>query len=202
MNGTQGKGSEGQGVRFVPTKGSVIGGMQKEKTMRITDAMADLQLGIDGLRSRLADECDGNQWAQALDAFARICSMFLRKIVLGNRDKRETRLLDDRVLRSIGLRFDRLRKIPRDGRREIEVGLGIDRALLRMTKLDDDTREPQATYLFSAAPQEGKLSLEWPLPGAADWVGVPSEEEPWLVSADQLFQTSAGSGLSCDEWLG
>ena len=47
-----------------------------------------------------------------------------------------------------------------------------------------------------------KLSIEWPLLGAADWTGVPSEEAPWLVSADQLFQTSAGSGLSCDDWLG
>ena len=46
-----------------------------------------------------------------------------------------------------------------------------------------------------------KLSIEWPLPGAADWTEVPSEEATWLVSADQLFQTSASSGLSCDEWL-
>ena len=47
-----------------------------------------------------------------------------------------------------------------------------------------------------------KLSIEWPLPGAADWMGGPSEEEPWMVSPDQLFQTNAASGLSCDDWLG
>ena len=202
LNGNQGKGFKRQGVRFVPSKGSVIGGMQKEKTMRITDAMADLQLGIDGLRSRLADGCDGNQWAQALDAFARTCSVFLRKTVLGNRDMRETRLLDDRILGTIGLRFDRLRKIPRDRRREIEVGFGIDRGYLQLTKLDDETREPQGTHRLRAGPQGIKLSIAWPLPGAADWIGVPSEEAQWPVSSDQLFQTSAGCGLSCDEWLG
>ena len=47
-----------------------------------------------------------------------------------------------------------------------------------------------------------KLSIEWPLPGAADWRGVPSQETPWLVSTDQLFRTGTGSSLSCDEWLG
>ena len=193
--------SEERGVRFVPAKGSVIGGIAKDKTARITDAMADLKLGIDGLASQLHGVSDGNQWAHALGPFARTCSVFLRKNVLGDYGKRETRLLDDRVLESIGLRFDRLRKIPHDRRREIEVGFGLAAALLEATKLDDQTLEPQATYRFRAGPQEVKLSIEWPLPGAADWTRVPSEEAPWPVSADQLFQMSAGTDLSCDEWL-
>ena len=202
MNGSQGKGSEERGVRFVPVTGSVIGGVLKEKTARITDAMTDLQLGIDGLRSQLSGVCDGDQWAHTLGSFARTCSVFLRKTVLGDHDRRETRLLDDRILESVGLRFDRLRKIPWDRRREIEVGFSLTGALLQATKLDDHTLEPQATYQFRAGPQEVKLSIEWPLPGAADWTGVPSEAAPWLVSADQLFHTSADSGLSCDDWLG
>ena len=202
MNGSQEKGSNEGGVRFVPSKGSVIGGMTKDKTARITETMADLQLGIDGLRSQLSGVCDGNRFAQTLGTFARLCSVFLRKTLLGDHDKRETRLLDDRVLESIGLRFDRLRKIPRDRRREIEVGFDLAGGLLQITRLDDQTREPQETYRFRAGPQEVKLSIEWPLPGAADWTGVPSEQAPWLVSVDQLFQTSTGSGLSCDDWLG
>ena len=145
---------------------------------------------------------DRNQWWHVLGAFARTCSVFLRKTVLGDHDRRETRLLDSRVLGSIGLRFDRLRKIPKDRRREIRVGFGFNRALLQLTKLDDDTLEPQAAYFLRAGPQEVRLSIEWPLPGAADWTGVPSKEAPWLVSADQLFQASAGSSLSCNEWLG
>ena len=202
MNGSDEKRSEERGISWVPTTGSVIGGIAKEKTERITEAMADLQLGIDGLRGQLPGVCDGNRWAHALGAFARTCSVFLRKTVLGDRDRRETRLLDDRVLGSIGLQFDRLRKIPSDRRREIEVGFSLTGGFMEVTKLDDHTREPQATSRFRAGPQGLKLSIEWPLPGAADWTGVPSEEAPWLVSADQLFQASTGSSLSCDEWLG
>ena len=199
MNGSQR--DDFEGVRFVPAKGSVIGGISKEKTARITDAMADLQLGVDGLRSQLSDEEDGNRWAHALSAFARTCSVFLRKTVLGDHDRRESRLLDDRVLGSIAFRFDRLRKIPRDRRRDITVGFGIAGGFMQATKLDDHTLEPQEVYRFRAGPQEVKLTIEWPLPGAADWTGVPSKEAPWLVSADQLFQ-DGGSGLSCDAWLG
>ena len=47
---------------------------------------------------------------------------------------------------------------------------------MQLTKLDDDTREPEATYRFRAGPQEVKLFIEWPLPGAADWMGVPSDD--------------------------
>lgn len=218
MKGNQGNDSDEQGVRFVPVKGSVIGGLMKDKMARITDAMIDLQLAIDGLRSQFSGihrehrvvehpsvyqiECDGNLLSQAMGAFARTCSVFLRKTVLGDRDRRETRLLDEHVLGSIGLRFDPLRRIPRDKRRNIEVGLGLAGGLLEVTRLDDQTREPQATYRFPAGPQDVKLFIEWPLPGAADWMRVPSQEAPWLVSSDQLFQTSADSSLSCDEWLG
>ena len=198
-------------VRWKRTKGSVIGGIGKEKTARITDAMADLQLGIDGLRGRLSDVGggdrwspmgDGDQWTQGLGSFARTCSVFLRKTVLGDHGRRETRLLDDRVLGSIELGFDRLRRIPRERRREIEVGLGIAGGGLELTKLDDDTLAPEAIYRVRAEPQGVTLSIEWPLPGAADWTGVPSDETPWPVRPDQLFTGSADSGLSCDAWLG
>ena len=98
--------------------------------------------------------------------------------------------------------FDRLRRIPSDRRRDIEVGLGLAKGLLAITKLDDRTRQPQATYEYRAGQQELRLSIEWPLPGAADWIGVPTEDAPWPVRADQLFQARAGPGMSCDEWLG
>ena len=38
--------------------------------------------------------------------------------------------------------------------------------------------------------------------GAADWTGVPSEDAPWPVNAEQLFQTGNGPALNCDQWLG
>lgn len=211
MEGKEPRNLEESEVAFTPASGSLIGGMAKDKSGRVTDAMADLQLGIDGLRGRLSNDGSGkrwtemgggNQWTNALGSFARTCSVFLRKTVLGDRGQRETRLLDDEVLGSIKLKFDRLRKVSRDTRREIEAGFGIAGGFMELTKLDDHTREPQSTSRFLLWPQEFKLSIEWPLPGAADWTGVPSEEAPWPVSPYQLFQTSAGLGLNCDEWLG
>ena len=198
-------------VRWKRTKGSLIGGIGKEKTARITDAMADLQLGIDGLRGQLSEVGgggrwspmdEGDRWTQGLASFARTCSVFLRKTVLGDHGRRETRLLDDRVLGSIELGLDRLRRIPRERRREIEVGLGIAGGGLELTKLDDETLAPGAIHRVGAGPQGVTLFIEWPLPGAADWTGVPSDEAPWPVHPDQLFRGSKGSGLSCDEWLG
>ena len=202
MDGDRAKDSDERGITFVPSSGSAVGGMMKEKTARITDAMTDLQLGIDGLRTQLPGANDGKRWTRVFAAFGRTCSLFLRKTVLGDSDKRGTRLLDDRVLDSTGLRFDRLRRIPRDKRRWIEVGFGLTGGGLEITKLDDHTHEPEATYRFRAGSQSVEFAIEWPLPGAADWTGVPCENSPWLVSPDQLFRTADDPGLSCDEWLG
>ena len=202
MDHRQENDTEVKGIRFVSAKGSVIGGIKKEKTERITDAMADLQLSIDGLRMQLANEFDSSQWTSAVSSFARTCSIFLRKTVLGNYNRRETRLLDDPVLALTSLRFNRLRNIPRDTRREIEVNLSLSGGFMQVTKRDDHTGEPEATWRFLAGPQEVKLSIEWPLPGVADWTGAPTEEKPWLVSADQLFDTSTNHCMNCDEWLG
>ena len=182
--------------------GSLIGGVSRGKTGWLADSMADLQLGIDGLRSQISAPTDGDRFARAVGAFARTCSVFLRKTILGDRGRRETRLLDDQILESIGLRFDRLRKIPRADRREIEVGFQIRRGTVQITRRDDDTLEPREAWCLHAGPHELRLSIEWPLPGAAGWAGVPSDEAPWLVSAAQLFDTGGGSGLSCDQWLG
>ena len=73
MNDHQGRGLKEQGVRFVSAKGSVIGGVGKENTARITDAVADLQLGINGLKTRFSAESNGipaendsNRWVDAL----------------------------------------------------------------------------------------------------------------------------------------
>ena len=93
--------------------------------------MQDIQLSIDGVRMQLAEKAEGERWAAVVAAFARSCSVFLRKTVLGDFGRRETRLLDDRLLNELGLRFHRLRKIPRDQRRRIQLGFGITKALFR-----------------------------------------------------------------------
>ena len=197
---SEGKRTE-PGVRFVPATGSVIGGVAKDKLARLTDAMADIQLAMDGLRSRPPREDDGGQWTTALGALARSGALFLRKTVLGDHGHRETRLLDDRVLDTAGFRFNRVRGIPRERRRRIGTGFDLQGAVFDATKLNDETLEPEETYRFTAGPQALELSIDWPLPGAADWTGEANEESPWLVAPDQLFETGKPE-LNCDEWLG
>ena len=193
---------EESGPTFVPASGSVIGGMSKDKFGRITEALQDIQLSIDGLRMQLAEANDGARFPTTLATFARSCSMFLRKTVLGDYGKRETRLLDDRVLATTGLRFHRLRKVPQQKRRRIEVGFGLTGGFMAVTKLDDDTLEPEKTYLSRAGPQSLELTIEWPLTGAAGWTSAPSEAAPWLISPDELFRTDIDPDMNCDEWLG
>ena len=128
---------------------SAVDGIHKEKTARITDAMADLQLGIEGLNGQLSGESDGNRFAQALGPFARFYSVFL-KTVLGDRGERETGLLDDRVLESMRLQFNRLRKILGGKRREIKVGIGPASGFVEITKRTTirwNPREPSALML-------------------------------------------------------
>ena len=66
MDHRQDNDTEVKGIRFVPAMGSVIGGITKEKTERITDSMADLQLFIDELRTQLANEFDSSLWTSAV----------------------------------------------------------------------------------------------------------------------------------------
>lgn len=189
-------------VRFVPTTGSVIGGRHREKAARITEAMSDLQLGVDGLTSRLAAPTDGALFVEALQTFARTCSVFLRKTVLGDRSRRDTRLLDDRVLASLDLVFPPLRKIPAEDRRVMEVRLSLAGGFMEVTKKDEETGCPEASQRLPMASKTVAFLIEWPLLGATDWIEAPSEEEPWPASPEQLFDTEARPGLGCDEWLG
>ena len=196
------KNSEQRGVTFLPASGSIIGGMAMDKTGRITEAMKDIQLSIDGLRIQLADEVSGERFATAAAAFARSCSVFLRKIVLGDFDRRKTRLLDDQLLDQLRIRFHRQRRIPQDKRRRFKVGFGINGVVMKATKLNDKTLEPEKSYSFHGGSQSVEVEIEWPLPGVAKWTEVPSEETPWLVDPDQLFQLGEKPNLSCDQWLG
>ena len=193
---------EERDIMFVPASGSVIGGMAQDKPGRITEAMQDMLLSIDGLRMQLVGKAEGEVWAAVVASFARSCSVFLRKMVVGDFGRRETRLLDDQLLGELGLRFHRLRKIPRNKRRRIQTVFGFNGGVLAATKHDDKTLEPEKTYVLRAGSQLLELAVEWPLPGAAGWTGVPSDENQWLVSPCQLFQTDAEPHMGCDEWLG
>ena len=144
----------------------------------------------------------GEEWATAIAAFARACSIFLRKTVLGDFGRRQTRLLDDDVLEVLGLRFHRLVTIPRELRRPIRIELGgIRGGALYLTKLNDETMEPERTYTASMGPQTLEIVIQWPFPGALGWTGVPTAQQPWLIVPEMLFRLDQDPVMDCDEWL-
>lgn len=102
------------------------------------------------------------------------------------------------MLESLQLRLQPLRKIPPGQRRTICTGFGVGGGFMELTKLDEPRPGPAPMYRFPVAPH----AVEWPLPGAADWTGVPSDGDPWLLTAGQLFETDSKRMLGCDEWLG
>ena len=75
--------------------------------------------------------------------------MFLKKMVIGDRNDPSTRLLDDCVVRTFGIGFDRLRRIPGE-RRTIEVGMSFQGGMIEMDKLDAATDRPEATVSLLA----------------------------------------------------
>ena len=190
--------------KFSPVKGSVVGGYSPDKRGRLTDALQDMQLTVNGIAVQFGEDGhhQGEAWTTAVAALARACSMFLRKTVLGDFGKRERRLLDDAVLEGIGLRFHRLVQIPRAQRRTIRTGLGFEGGELHITKLNDDTGEPEWTHVTPAGPQRLEIVVEWPLPGAAGWTGTPTKQAPWQVAPEMLFRLDREATLDCDAWLG
>ena len=189
-------------MRFVSTRGPRIMGQHKDKKERITEALTDLQLVIAGIAHAGEGPHDGQGMAQATASLARTCSVFLRKLVLGEPRDREARLLDDQVLASLDMRLPPLRKIPTAGRRTLETGLSVDRVLFSATRLDETTREPVERYGAVGGPQGWRILVEWPLPGMADWIEVPLEGNRWQISAEQLFDTNSDRGMRCSDWIG
>ena len=110
-------------VQLVRTKGTQVAGRSKDKTERIAETVWDLELACEGALSlaRRTEPRDRGRWNAAL---ARACSVFLRKMVIGDRNDSATRLLDDSVVRTFDLDFGKLRPIPAE-RRTLEVGLSM-----------------------------------------------------------------------------
>ena len=184
-------------IEFVKTRGSQVAGRYKDKKERITEAMSDLQLAIAGLSTKLTQPEQLDQLSHSGAAFARACSIFLRKMVIGDRNKSGTRLLDHEISRSLALRFHRLKKVS-PNRKSLDIVRNFNGGIVRFEKLD----EPQSVSNMPIAPLQLKISVEWPLPGTISWTETPTKQNSWEAKPEELFDIHSSDTFNCDEWLG
>jgi hypothetical protein len=182
-------------IKFVPVKGSPVFVGRRDKAERIREAIVDLQLVIDGCTAK--QPCASGD---VVASVARHCSMFLRKMVVG--DDRTPRLLDEEICRTAGFGFDRFRRISGDRRILTLVPVNISGGYGQFTKLDEETGEPEAVHNVPMGPQRLSIAVEWPLPGMADWLSQPTPENAWEIRPEGLFESQSSPSPDCDAWLG
>ena len=182
-------------IQFVPMKGSPIIVGRRDRAQRIREAITDLQVVIDG--------CAAHPYNGAVDkaaSLARHCSIFLRKMVLSDRNNRC--LLDEDFCRTAGLRFDRIRRISDDRRTLTIVPVRSSGGFVQFTKLNEETLQPEATFGIPMGPQRLSFEIQWPLPGMACWRSQPTPEDPWRLRPEELFDSQSNPSPDCDAWLG
>ncbi|MXZ63217.1 MAG: hypothetical protein F4Y98_06380 [Chloroflexi bacterium] len=183
------------GMGFVETEGSpVLLGRDMEEWQRIRVAVSDLHIALDGFDAQPAERL-----LESMPFLARQCSVFLRKMAIG--DRWTPRVLNVETCQAIGLDFCRLR-IPAETRRAILTPVRMGGGGMAITKLNDETGEPEAHSEFAIGPQRLVLDIQWPLPGLAGWENNPTRESPWRMEPDGLFDAAASLGHDCDRWLG
>ena len=124
-------------LKFASSERSAISGQFKDKQQRIIESMHDFRLGIIGLG---AQQNQPVNFQQSVSSFARLSSIFLRKMVIGDRNDPRSRLLDSEVCRSAQLSFNRLIKI--NARRQtLDIRFTITGGEFILTKLQDQTFE-------------------------------------------------------------
>ena len=185
--------------KFIPTSGSRLGGVHKDKKERITEAMYDLKLAMAGLAMRGEGEQPILELIEASQSLARAGSVFLRKLVLDR-----GRLLDDEVLESLNMKLRPVRSIPQQVRRNIEISFCMDRGVVQFERIADGNGEPiippEVRTIF-AGRQGYSFHVEWPLLGAVDCTPA-GDYVSWTLSPDQLFDVTSDREMNCEEWLG
>ena len=158
-------------MSFAKSEGHPIQVGNRDKPERIRETIFDLQLAIDGLAAQ-----HPNQPEDAIASFARSCSIFLRKMVIN--DPSSPRLLDADICQTMGIRFDRFRRVVGE-RRILTLGPpDIEGGSLEITKWDKETGEPEGTATVPIGPQRLRLVVQWPLTGMADWISQPDDAHP------------------------
>ena len=140
-------------IGFVKTIGSPVTVGHRDRVERIREAIVDLQVAIDGCVAQPPDRL-----SDTVASLARHCSIFLRKMVLG--DERSPRLLDGDFCQMARLGFNRIRKVPSNRRTLTLVPIEISRGYFQATKLDEETGAPEVTHVFPVGPQRLSIVIE------------------------------------------
>ena len=113
--------------------------------IRALASNTDLQVAIRGLGTENSGPYEGREMAQMLGAFAQMCSVFLRKLVLGDHGENKSRLLDEIVMETLEFNFQPLRRITPERRRSIGTGFGVSGGFMQVTKADEPRSGPVPT---------------------------------------------------------
>ena len=182
-------------VEFVEMEGSpVLLGSGVKEWQRIRVAVSDLRIALDGF-----DAQPVTGLPESLSFLARQCSVFLRKMALG--DRWTSPVLSPETCQAVDLQFDRLR-VPAPTTRAILTPVQMAGGGMAITKLNDDTREPEAYSEFTMGPQRLTFDIQWPLPGLVGWGNKPTPESPWKMEPAGLFDTEVSMGHDPNRWLG
>ena len=160
----------------------------------IRRAMADLKTTIDGCQNQAPSR-------DTFDALARQCSIFLRKMVLG--DDRNPPLLDAEICTVAGIHFHKLQPVRGERQRAVVVQHTISKSNSRLTLTHPETGEllGEMNQGFDD-PWEFSITADWPLHGITGWVGTPTGETPWTIGPEELFDLRTTIGHDCKRWLG
>jgi len=178
---------------WVPLEGFGITVGSGDRLMVIRDAVLDLMTVLDGCHVQGLSR-------DTIDSLARHCSIFLRKMVLG--DRRNQPLLDFKTCEDMGLVFHRIKAVR--GERQIRTVLHqtVYGNRMRATLTDTEAGETLGHELHQTDdPSELKIETEWPLPGIVDWIEYPTSSEPWKISPSGLVDLDVEMGHDCKRWL-
>ena len=181
-------------IQFVSMNGSPVIVGHRVQAQRIRDAITDLQIVVDGCAAQ-----PENRLVDKAASLARHCSIFLRKMALN--DNHNRRLLDEAFCQGAGLRFDRIRRIAGDRRTLTLVPVQSFGGFIQLTKLNEETLQPEAIHGIPMGSQRLSFDVQWPLPGMATWRSQPTPGSPWKIRPEELFDSQSSPSPDCDTWL-
>ena len=178
---------------LTPMKGIRIMVGASDRTEVIRKAMVDLKTTIEGCLVQGSTK-------DTLDTLGRECSIFLRKMAIG--DDRNPPLLDPETCKKAGINFHKLAIVRGERQRLAIVEETITNTKFHATLTHPETGETlgEMSHGFDD-PWKFSIYIDWPLPGITGWVGSPTPENPWTIGPEGLFDLTTTLGQDCRRWL-